>query len=366
MNIAVLTDVPILCARTMYLDELRKGLERLDVSSTTFLVKGSKLMIEEKLAFQRLLNGFMLLRRLTGFDLLHVQFSFPLGLLLAVSKRLHCKPVLIHTHGFDVFSVPSVGYGLRRNQVGMLLSKQAWARASRIITVCNKAKEELSLAGVPSEKINVLYNGVDTALFSRRRVQDAELTRIRERNELIFLNVAGLNPVKNQIALIQAFANLAQISRVARDAKLLICGGGPMKHELVATAHRLNVDRQLVFLGQRQHDQMPEIFSIADAFVLPSLSEAHPWSLLEAMSCGLPAIASAVGGIPETIQDDRLVFNPRSHTSLDVLTGRLLLLAEDAKKRRQIGARNRRIVLEKYTIELHVRSLLRIYRETVQ
>ena len=366
MNIAVVTDIPILCSRTMYLDELHKGLEQLSVDSTIFLVKGSRLLIEGKLPLQRFLSGLMLLKKLVHFDALHVQFSVPLGFLYAVSRKFHCKPVLVHTHGVDVFSVPSVGYGLRRNQLGRLLASQAWARASRIVTVCEKAKEELSLAFVSPQRISVLYNGVNTELFRKRRILDAKLAVIRESSDLIFLNVAGLNPVKNHIALIRAFANLTKTYRVGRDAKLLICGAGPLKRELIVAAHKLDIHRQLMFLGQQRHSQMPEIYSLADAFVLPSLSEAHPWSLLEAMSCSLPSIASAVGGVPETIQDDRLMFNPHSPTSVDALTSRMLLVAEDAKRRRQIGARNRRTVLERFTIERHLKCLLQIYKEVLQ
>jgi glycosyltransferase involved in cell wall biosynthesis len=224
----------------------------------------------------------------------------------------------------------------------------------------------MSLRGVSPEKVRVIYNGVDTKLFRKRRIRDTKLAGIREGSNLIFLNVAGLTPVKNHIALIQAFANLTKTHRMGRDTKLLICGAGPLRRELLAAAHRLEIHRQLVFLGQQRHSQMPEIYSLADAFVLPSLSEAHPWSLLEAMSCSLPSITSAVGGVPETIQDDRLMFNPHSSTSIDALTSRMLLVAEDAKRRRQIGARNRRTVLERFTIERHLKRLLQIYKEMVQ
>lgn len=366
MKVAVVTDIPTLCTETQYLDLLKKRMGKFGVTIDTFLVTSPRNKIEGKLPLQRLLGASLLLRKLVQYDFLHIQFSFPLGFWYALSKRIHRKPLLIHTHGVDVFSIPSVGYGLRRNLLGRITTRKAWEAASHIITVCERARKELATTGVSPKKINTLYNGIDVTFFRKQKVKDERLKVIRESNDLVFLNVASLSPVKNHEALLRAFSRFNKTSEVGRNTKLVICGGGSLKTKLLAVTHLLKIQDQVEFLGYQPHRRMPEIYSMADAFILPSLSEAHPWSLLEAMSCGLPSIASAVGGIPETIQDTRCLFNPHSQTSSDLVFDRMVFLAEDVRRRRKIGAANRETVVQRFTLKHHLKCLHQIYEEMVQ
>ncbi len=365
MKVAVVTDIPTLCAGTQYLDILRKGMRKFGVNADIFLVAAPRNRIEGKVPLQRLLGASLLLRSLVQYDLLQVQFSFPLGFWYAILKRIHGKPILVHTHGVDVFSVPSVGYGLRRNSLGRVTTRKAWTAASHIITVCEKARNELITTGIHPRKISTLYNGVDVSFFRKQKVKDIKLKEIRDENDIVFLNVASLSPVKNQEVLLKAFKRFIDIYKAAGNAKLVIVGSGSLKAKLLATTRILKLQDRVEFLGYHPHHKMPEVYSMADIFILPSLSEAHPWSLLEAMSCGLPVIASAIGGIPETIHDNRCLFNPHSQTSLDDLLDNMIFLAEDVKRRNKIGAANRETVVQRFTFKRHLKSLHRIYREKV-
>jgi glycosyltransferase involved in cell wall biosynthesis len=363
MKVAVITDIPTLCAKTQYLDVLKKGMEKFDVIVDKYLVTAPRNKIEGKLPLQRLLGASMLLRKIIDYDFLHIQFSFPLGFWYALTKRIHGKPMLVHTHGVDVFSVPSVGYGLRRNLLGRITTRKAWTSAAHIITVCERARKELLANSIPPTKISVLHNGIDVTLFRKQKSSDSHLRGIRETHDHIFLNVASLSPVKNHETLLHAFSKFTKHGKAGRSAKLLLCGEGSLKPKLVAITRSLKIQNQVEFLGFQPHHIMPEIYSMVDAFVLPSLSEAHPWSLLEAMSCGLPAIASSVGGIPDTIQDDRCLFNPHSPTSSEALCDRMIFLTKDVKRRRKIGAANRERVVQRFTAKHHLKSLYQIYRE---
>ena len=343
----------------MYLDSLKDRLQDQGIDFALFNVSGRATTLEGKFPIQRLSKALLTLPQLTKYNIIHVQFTFPLGLFYALSKRMHCKPVIIHVHGYDVFSLPSEGYGMGRTRFGRILAEGAWAEASKIIVVCNKAKRELSTRGVPPDKIDVLYNGVDVDLFHRNGRTSGSFGEIRENSELVFLNVGSLTPVKNQETLLRAFGLFVKNNPLGRRSKLVICGSGPLRDRLVAISKQLDIDRNVLFLGQQPHDKLPQVYGLADVFILPSLSEAHPWSLLEAMSCELPSIASAVGGIPETIDDERLLVAPqlsRSDAISDIYK-KMVFLAEDAKRRRTIGTRNRKIVLDKFTFEQHVAKL---------
>jgi N-acetyl-alpha-D-glucosaminyl L-malate synthase BshA len=108
--------------------------------------------------------------------------------------------------------------------------------------------------------------------------------------------------VKNIPGVVHMFARLRQ----RLPAKLLLIGDGPQTAEAFALAKSLDVAADVKFLGNRE--DVDEILCAADAFLLPSNYEAFGLAALEAMACGLPVVASKVGGVPELIQDGKTGF----------------------------------------------------------
>jgi len=350
----------MLYGETMYLGELKKAMEERGTEMDIVIVQAPYwLPFDGKIPLYRLLRASFLINKLHDYDLIHVQFTFPLGFVLTLLQNIHKKPVIIHTHGDDVFVVPSAGIGVRRIAAVRSLTKLSWQQASHIIAVCRRAKEEIENEGIPDCKISVLYNGVDENLFYKRKsIENEKLVEIRENSDLIFLNVANLRRVKNQERLLIAFGHFVREDKLYADTKLIICGTGRLENKLRALAYALGIEGKVMFLGKMPRSMMPEPYSIADAFILPSLHEAHPWSLLEAMSCKLPVAASNVGGIPETLADREQLLNPWKTS--DIYRA-MVSLARDAERRKCMGSRNRKIILEKFTFEKHVRNLSSIY-----
>lgn len=365
MKVVVLTDLPRLYEETMYLSALEKEIEKTGVDMGILVVKiPTWLILNTKLPMYQAFKTIYSARKLLDYDIIHVQFTLPMGLVCTPFAVFHKRPVIIHTHGYDVFTLPSVGVGLRRIGFADFLSKLSWKATTRIIAVCKEAKREIMRGGVDEKKIEVLYNGVDEKLFCRRKsVEDDVLVKIREDSDIIFLNVGNLIDVKNQTRLLVAYNYFLKSRGSTEKTMLVICGAGPLEERLRLLAHRLGLSNNVIFLGQLPHHKMPELYSIADVFVLPSLSEAHPWSLLEAMSCELPVVASNVGGIPETLEDKNLLFDPWIPSDIHETMAHL---AEDPDKRKHIGAKNRKLVLKKFTFRDHVANLSSIYDRACQ
>ncbi len=169
--------------------------------------------------------------------------------------------------------------------------------------------------------------------------------------------------MKNQTGLLIAYSRFLKNHPSTEKTTLVICGSGPTHERLRLLVHKLNLADNVAFLGQLPHQRMPKLYNTADIFVLPSLSEAHPWSLLEAMSCELPVAASNVGGIPETLEDKNLLFNPWSPAAI---CETMMYLAENPDERKRIAAKNRRLVLQRFTFRDHVTNLSSIYDEVCQ
>jgi glycosyltransferase involved in cell wall biosynthesis len=115
--------------------------------------------------------------------------------------------------------------------------------------------------------------------------------------------VGRLDRVKNQLALLTAFARLVAESPAERRAewRLLIAGDGPMADELRARAVELRIDDLVWMAGARE--DVPQLMRALDVFVLPSMNEGISNTILEAMASGRPVVAARVGGNPELIQD---------------------------------------------------------------
>ena len=356
MRVAIITDQPFWYEDTMYLNELEKRMPGEGITTKIFVVKGSKFFEKiDSMGIIKFLNITKLLGKLSNFDIIHVQFSY-LGFYFAflASLRLLNKPILIHTHGYDVFTVPNVNYGLRRNSLGKFLTNYTWKRTNRIIAVCKKAKLEIEKSGINSEKINLLYNGIDENLFSKTKAAlSNELLTLRENNDFLFLSVASLVPVKNHVRMLKAFERLAEKYQNKLKIKLILVGEN--KSQYLPNLENPNV----IYLGKKNHSQLNQYYNVADAFVLVSLSEAHPWSMLEAMSCELPVIGANVGGIPETIDESRLLMNPWDEN--DIFKKFESILTMSLGERKKIGVENRQKILDNFTIGKHVNSLKEIY-----
>ncbi len=102
--------------------------------------------------------------------------------------------------------------------------------------------------------------------------------------------------------MVRVFAQV----RAALPAKLLLIGDGPDRPVALQLARSLGVERDVFFLGKQ--DDVESLLAIADLFLLPSEEEAFGLAALEAMSCGVPVIATTVGGVPEVVEDGKCGF----------------------------------------------------------
>lgn len=171
------------------------------------------------------------------------------------------------------------------------------------ITVVEPAQAEYFHAelGIPRERLHYVPNGVRLRSRTPQDVQRAR-SRLGIASEVFaFFGVGRLDPVKDFATLLAAFAALP--ADVLGRARLFIVGEGAERARLEAEREALGLNDRAVFLGAR--GDVAELLPAADAFVMSSRSEGLPMVLLEAMSVGLPCVATAVGGIPGLFGADR-------------------------------------------------------------
>lgn len=268
-------------------------------------------------------------RHLRGCSVLRV-FQIT-GVIPALAAKRRFGVPFVTTYGFWYSKLARSGLSawLRARVEGAGL-----AGADAVIVTTPELRAHVSKR-VDPHKVHLIPNGVDTTRF-----RPVERIRRTPRNVLY---AGRLSEEKNLGTLIRAAAAL--VDRL--DLQLTFVGDGPVRRDLEASARVLRVP--VSFRPFVDHRDMPALFADADAFVLPSRTEGHPKVLLEAMSCGVPCVASDVDGNRAILGDAEagLLFDPGDPAAL---ADRLEHIFAQEEFARRLGERARARVVERYDL----------------
>jgi len=229
-------------------------------------------------------------------------------------------------------------------------------RSPTIIAVSNWMKglleQNYRIAGV-----DVIHNGIDTEMFSPRKKKSA-LQGLNTNKPIVlfsgrFIALKGIN------ILVKA---MRQVINETEDVHFAFAGPEANEKWVRMFEKEGIPSHSYSFLGYIPHTEMPEIYSSSSIFVLPSLTESFPFSILEAMSSGTAVIASNVGGVPEIIDDevDGLLVQPGNP---EILAKKLLFLLENDLERERISIKAREKITNNFTSEIMCRNTEKIYEQ---
>jgi sugar transferase (PEP-CTERM/EpsH1 system associated) len=299
---------------------------------------------------------FRLMRIMKGFRP-HIVHTRNFGALEAIlAARLAGVPVVIHSeHGYELEILQ--GLPLRRR----ILCRALFPMADAVFAVTKELRTYHSTQSwLPTGRIRVIYNGVNTDRFSP--LSD-EATRIRRElllpaSCIVIGSVGRLVPIKDHVTLLRAAELLLQ---QGKEIHVLLVGDGPeraMLQEHVANSSQLA--GRVSFLGAS--DRVPQLMNAMDVFVLPSICEGMSNTILEAMATGLPVVATRAGGNPEMVEDEcvGLLFPPRD---VPTLAQHLARLVENADLRRSFGESARCRVVEQFSLAKMIRRYRDLYLE---
>jgi L-malate glycosyltransferase len=287
---------------------------------------------------------------------LHAHFTYKYAL-SAVESGLphvvtaHDAPLNCLRHAFIPFTTArtlrayyktsrSVGFRIVRTSIAY----RAARRTQRLVAVSPYVADHLRRYGFHAKPIDVIPNGMPAAYFQRARQR-------KPGKPFTFATIlVGWDGLKNGSAAIKAFA---KVRRVLPDAQMLMFGKGHSADEAAAVwARERGYDRGIEFIGQVPYGELIDLLSRrVDVLVHPSLEEAHPMPLIEAMSLGIPVVAgSASGGVPWTLGYGQygVLVDVRSP---DQIAAAMLRLAQDDQARIQLGAAAHEFVKCRFHIE---------------
>ncbi|HEU5170135.1 MAG TPA: glycosyltransferase [Gemmatimonadales bacterium] len=277
------------------------------------------------------LTAAPLLHRLLSrgrYDVAHLFFSLPTGLLLPLCRR-HAIPTIVSLRGSDVPGYDPYNRGLQRiHRLLRPVTRSVWRRAGRVVAVC-ESLGRLARRTEPRLCVTAVPNGVDVRLFRPPEAPRPVQGPVR------CIAVARLVERKGLGDLVEALARLER-----GYYRLEIVGSGPDERMLRERADRLGVGREIEFTGALDHAAVAERLRRADLFTLPSREEAFGNAFAEALAAGLPIVGTAVGGIPELVTpgENGLLVRPGDAAALAAAIRRL---GDDPGLRASMGARNR-------------------------
>jgi glycosyltransferase involved in cell wall biosynthesis len=225
------------------------------------------------------------------FDVIDAHYFYPDGVAAAALARRYRKPLLITARGSDLNLIGQDARARRRMEA-------ACAQASACIGVSQALVDVLRGWGVPDRKLHVIRNGVDLDRFAP---QDRGVARAQLGLDVaapLLLSVGNLLELKGHALLVDA---VHELRHDWPALQLSIAGEGPERSRLEAQIDRLGLQARVRLLGALPNAQLGAWYNAADLFLLPSSREGLPNALLEALACGTPALATAVGGIPEVL-----------------------------------------------------------------
>ena len=269
----------------------------------------------------------------------------PVAALAGVRARVHAE------HGWDMGDLD--GTNAKHRRLRRWLSR--WVH--RHVTVsAHLARYLIEAAQIPEQRVQHIVNGVDTKRFRPRDADAEEQTR----DTFVIGSIGRLTPVKDQRTLIAAFAGLRErIPNHFPALRLVLLGDGPEAERLREQVATAGIEAQTWMPGNR--NDIAEQLQQLDLFVLPSLAEGIPVTVLEAMATGLPVVASRVGGLPELI-DHGVTGTLLEPGNPDALSAILAAYVEDPERARREGARARERVEPTFSLPRMIDAYANLYR----
>jgi L-malate glycosyltransferase len=287
--------------------------------------------------------------RKDGLDLVHAHYAVPHAISAWLASQMLTEqklPVVSTLHGTDITLVgqepgyhPVTAFALRHADALTAVSESL-------------AKDTRKIFG-KDLKVECIHNFVDTDQFAPDE-RPALRAQFAQPDESLFLHLSNFRPVKRVQDVVAIFDRLAK----GHPARLLLAGSGPERSAIKQKVHDLGLDHRVSFLADPA--SLPDLMKIADCFLLPSEQESFGLVALEAMSSGVPVIASDTGGLPELITtgvDGYLV----PVGDIDSFTAHAIELTQDPEGRRAMGRVARHTALSRFAIQDIMPKYLQLY-----
>lgn len=290
-----------------------------------------------------------------GLDILHVHYAVPHAVCAYLAKQMlgdDRLKIVTTLHGTDI---TVLGYDPTLSQMirfGIEQSDAVTAVSKDLVRETHKLLET-------DKPITPIYNFVDEDIYYPRESGDLKKCYGIEDDEKVIVHISNFRPVKRVTDIVQAFAIIEKEVK----AKLLLIGEGPDLPIVTRLADELGLKERVLLLGKQEN--VAEILAISDLAMLLSSKESFGLILLEAAACGVPAIGTDIGGIPEVIQNGETGYLSGVGDIEDIAAKALKLLTNDDLQK-QMGRKAIEVAQTTFRSSLIVEQYEAIYKQVLK
>ena len=289
-------------------------------------------------------------------DVIHVHAYPNYPALASVCAKIVNKKPLVFTPHYGGYFLPTEGASILRsilkNGYNFLAGKFMFDKANAVI-VLSKGEGELLHCkfGLKKEKVRYIPNGVDVKKFEHVKTNAETKT---------LLYVGRIEKYKGLDFLLNAFL---KVQKLFPDSQLIFVGKGSYKKELISVVTSKGVERSVRFYQDVPEKKLLDLYLSSSVFVLLSQYEGLPIALMEAMACGLPVIATRVGGISEIVQSGKNGFLLDYPPDENILCEQISLLFNDENYSAKTGLEARNRILSKFSWDQVAKNICQLYKE---
>ncbi|MBZ2166314.1 glycosyltransferase family 4 protein [Methanobacterium spitsbergense] len=302
-----------------------------------------------KIAGNSLLPGlfFKLIQEKHNFDIIHAHSHLFLSTnQCALIRKLKSTPLVITNHGLISQTVPMKLQKIYLPTIG----KWTFQSADKVITYTEEGKSSIINLGVNPDKIEVIHNGIDTNLFTPKQ---------QESKNKQLLWVGRYIHGKGVQYLIEAFKI---VSEEYDDLKLLMVGDGPLKENINKQINHLGLNRKITQKKFIPNSEIPDLYRNSDIFVLPSLEEGVPRTILEAMSCEIPVVCTKLPQLIDIINECGIMVPKKDP---EALAEGIIKILSDKSLSLKFGKNGRYKIINGFSWENTVKKTLKLYETLI-
>ncbi len=292
--------------------------------------------------------------RSEGVSLVHAHQYTPFFYAAASRLPWRTPPIVFTEHGrfFPDFPRPK---RIAANRVLL-------GRRDRVVGVGESVRQALiHNEGIAPDRVEVIYNGIDLDAYHENGEPAADVRReigVRP-DDLVVIQVARLDYLKDHVTAVETHKHV-----LARrpDAKLVLVGEGPERPKIEEAIRARGMEPSVLLMGLRK--DIPRLVRASDVFLLTSISEGIPLTLIEAMAARKPVVSTRVGGVGEVVDEGKTGLLAPSGDA-EALAGHILSLADNSSMRSEYGRLGRLRAEELFSETQMMERYDRLYRETI-
>jgi 1,2-diacylglycerol 3-alpha-glucosyltransferase len=297
-------------------------------------------------------------RLLQSMDVVHVHHPFISGSLAMLYCRPKGIPIIFTNHTrYDLYSqtyLPVIG-----SMIGEIVTEgylPAFCRGVDLVVSPSPGMRDVLVKFGVEAPIDVVPNGVDLQPFLQPSAPISRAELGFSEQDVLLIYIGRLGPEKNLPFLLRAFAGALQ---AYEHAGLILVGEGPDSENLRDWVQRAGLESRIRFTGLVPYTDIPRYLAMVDAFVTASVTEVHPFTVIEAMASGLPVMGIRSPGVGDTIEDGKTGYLVQE--DLVAFTARLVRLLMDPDERKSMGQQARQAA-QAYSIDLTMQMMLERYQ----